>query len=106
MRTGRQGPDALVCAASELQRHGHDGVARNPEHDCATLQLGLVPLRAYVPATHPWAVANRDMVKLAELATQPLLVPRRASVSCLELDLAMTLESLAQRLKDYLHTTY
>lgn len=65
-----------------------------------------MPLRAYVPATHPWAVANRDMVKLAELATQPLLVPRRASVSCLELDLAMTLESLAQRLKDYLHTTY
>lgn len=80
----------------ELLHSGMDMVVSpvTPEHDCATLQPGPVPLRAYVPATHPWALANRDMVTLAELATQPLLVPSRASVSRLELDLAMTREGL------------
>lgn len=80
----------------ELLHSGMDMVVSpvTPEQDCATLQLGLVPLRAYVNNSHPWAIEKMSMVTLAELAAQPLLLPSSSSVSRLELDLAMTREGL------------
>lgn len=80
----------------ELLHGGMDMVVSpiTPEQDCATLQLGLVPLRAYVRSNHPWAIKKMSMVTLAELADQPLLLPSSSSVSRLELDLAMTREGL------------
>ena len=80
----------------ELLHSGMDMVISPlmPEKDYATLQLGLVPLRAYVAPEHPWALRKLTMVTLAELATQPLLLPG-SSVSRLELDLAMTREGLS-----------
>jgi DNA-binding transcriptional LysR family regulator len=65
-----------------------------PHHDCATVQIGLAPLRAYVHEHHPWAVEKLTMVTLAELAAQPLLLHSSSSVSRLELDLAITREAL------------
>jgi DNA-binding transcriptional LysR family regulator len=80
----------------ELLHAGMDMVVSpiTPEQDCATLQLGLVPLRAYVSSDHPWAIKKIGRVTLAELADQPLLLPSSSSVSRLELDLAMTREGL------------
>ena len=54
----------------ELLHSGMDMVVSpvTPEQDCATLQLGLVPLRAYVSNHHPWAIKKLSMVTLAELA--------------------------------------
>lgn len=81
----------------ELLHSGMDMVISPlmPEKDYATLQLGLVPLRAYVTPEHPWALKKLTMVTLAELATQPLLLSSSSSVSRLELDLAMTREGLS-----------
>jgi DNA-binding transcriptional LysR family regulator len=80
----------------ELLHSGMDMVVSpvTPEQDCATLQLGLVPLRAYVSSDHPWAVKKISVVTLAELVNQPLLLPSSSSVSRLELDLAITREGL------------
>lgn len=80
----------------ELLHSGMDMVVSpvTPQQDCATLQLGLVPLRGYVSSNHPWAIKKISVVTLAELAAQPLLLPSSSSVSRLELDLAMTREGL------------
>lgn len=81
----------------ELLHSGMDMVISPlmPQQDYATLQLGLVPLRAYVTREHPWAIRKLTTVTLEELAAEPLLLPAITSVSRLELDLAMTREGLS-----------
>ncbi|SEJ58803.1 DNA-binding transcriptional regulator, LysR family [Pseudomonas linyingensis] len=55
----------------------------------ASQLLGMIPIKAYVPQSHPWAQAGRTAINLEELLTQPLILPSTHSVSRVELDLAV-----------------
>jgi DNA-binding transcriptional LysR family regulator len=57
-------------------RHGADLVVSTeaPRRTLAWLPLSAVPLRAYVAASHEWALSGRAGVTLAELVGQKLLL--------------------------------
>jgi DNA-binding transcriptional LysR family regulator len=61
----------------------------------AHLRLGPVPLRAYVSHEHPWALARKTEVTLAELVREPLLLHSVQSVARQELDVALSRAGLA-----------
>jgi DNA-binding transcriptional LysR family regulator len=78
----RAGADAIVSPAP-----GEAGFARQP--------LGAAPLQAHVAARHPWARDRRTEVGLAELLTEPLVLPSSSAVSRRVLDEAVARCGLA-----------
>jgi DNA-binding transcriptional LysR family regulator len=80
----------------ETLLHGADFIvsptARRP--DLASLDLGSIPLKAYVAPAHPWAVERRAEVTLEELSAGPLILPSHASVSRYMLDDALSQQRL------------
>lgn len=66
-----------------------------PQGSIAQISLGLVPIRAYVPPDHPWAVHGRTRVLLADLVRERLFVLPRTHTSRIELELAVTRAGLS-----------
>ncbi|MCX2746861.1 LysR family transcriptional regulator [Arthrobacter sp. MI7-26] len=58
-------------------------------------KLGTVALKAHVRQSHEWAMQGRESISLRELSRERLILPTTASVSRVELDLAMGREGLA-----------
>ncbi|MDE8585972.1 LysR family transcriptional regulator [Arthrobacter sp. NQ4] len=81
----------------ETLLHGADLIiAPTPQKpDLESLDLGSIPLKAYVGPDHPWALEGRTQVDLAELAGAPLILPSHSSVSRYMLDDALNQQRLA-----------
>lgn len=54
------------------------------------LPLGKVPIRAWVPCSHPWALEGKNHILLEELARQHMILPTHHSVSRFVVDAALT----------------
>src|SRR5574340_446952 len=80
--TLREGADFVVSPAPQRQ-------------DLTRHNLGGVAVKAYVAPDHPWARSGRTTVGLADLVTEPLILPSTASVSRVELDVALGRAGLA-----------
>lgn len=65
-----------------------------PTGSLASQPLGDVPLRAAVGPEHPWALAGREQVGLAELCEQHLILPSHQSVSRYVFDEALNRQGL------------
>jgi DNA-binding transcriptional LysR family regulator len=76
--------------------HGADFiVSPTPQKpDLESLDLGSIPLRAYVAPQHEWARQGRSEVGLEELCGGPLILPSHASVSRYLLDDALSQQRL------------
>jgi DNA-binding transcriptional LysR family regulator len=97
------GEDPLLLAREtthfgihETLLHGADFIVSptTQRPDLETLDLGSIPLKAYVGAAHPWAAEGRAEVTLEELSAGPLILPSHASVSRYMLDDALSQQRL------------
>lgn len=80
----------------ETLLHGADFiVSPTPQKpDLESLDLGSIPLKAYVASGHEWARQGRTDVGLEELCGGPLILPSHASVSRYMLDDALNQQRL------------
>ncbi len=78
---------ALPYELADMLRRGLDLIVSTaaPEREFAHRSLGEVPVMAYVTADHPWA--ERNMLDLATLATQSVVLPSPRATSRREFDL-------------------
>lgn len=54
-----------------------------------SLPIGKIPIRAWVPLNHSWAVEGKTSVSLEELAHKPIILPTHQSVSRFIFDAAL-----------------
>lgn len=98
------GPEDPLLLARESTHFGiHDAllhgadfiVSPTPQKpDLESLDLGSIPLKAYVAPDHEWAQQGRADVGLEELCAGPLILPSHASVSRYMLDDALNQQRL------------
>lgn len=86
---------ALPYELADMLRGGLDMIVSTaaPEREFAHRPLGEVPVMAYVTADHPWA--EREMLDLATLATQSVVLPSSKATSRREIDLLASREGLS-----------
>ncbi len=86
---------ALPYELADMLRSGVDLIVSTaaPEREFEHRPLGDIPVLAYVPAGHPWA--DRSMLGLATLATQPVVLPSPRATSRREFDLLASREGLS-----------
>lgn len=86
-------------AITEALLHGSDFAVSPapPEPGLATLPLGSIPLKAFVPASHEWALAGTTELPLEELIGHHAILPSHQSVSRYILDDALNQSQLAFR---------
>ena len=77
--------------------HGADFVVSPAPQkpDLESLDLGSIPLKAYVPPHHEWAQQERREITLKELCEAQLILPSHASVSRYVLDDALNQQRLS-----------
>lgn len=93
-----RGSDPMLLTQANHHFEVYDALQRDadfaisptpPPSGLVNLPIGKVPIRAWVPMDHPWAVDGKASISLEELARKHIILPSHQSVSRFVFDAAL-----------------